>query len=165
MALRRPKLMDKRTYAVKQGYACRCEQCEGEREGVDLLFSAQKWCPGCGHGYLHVGSDLEGGGCSKCGQWGGWLSSKPVLPFMPKVDAIDRVLAESRAVVARLLEVYNPEYVKRVCETDYFSLPSIDIESALHLGPPVGQTCQCGLLPWTAEDSQRGWTKAAEARS
>lgn len=106
-------------YAVTKGYACRCEQCDSERMGDVQLYVLGKWCPGCGHGYILTG---DGGGCSKCGHSGGWLDSKPVLPFMPKAESIDRVLAESRAVVARVLEVYNPEYVARVCETDHFSL-------------------------------------------
>lgn len=42
---------------------------------------------------------------------------------------------------------------------------SLDAQSLIHIGPPVGQTCQCGLMPWTAEDRQRGWQKAHEARS
>lgn len=106
-------------YPVTKGYACRCEQCESERGGKVDLFALGKWCPGCSHGYIHTG---DGGMCSKCGHSGGWLESKPTLPFMPKAEAIDRVVAESRAIVARVLEVYNPEYVQRVCETDYFSL-------------------------------------------
>lgn len=108
-----------RDYPVNKGYACRCEQCESERGSEVQLYRLDKWCPGCGHGYIHTG---DGGVCAKCGHSGGWLDSKPTLPFMPKAEPVDRVLVESRAVVARVLEVYNPEYVQHVCETDYFSL-------------------------------------------
>lgn len=41
---------------------------------------------------------------------------------------------------------------------------SLSNEELIHLGPPVGQTCQCGCLPWTAEDKQAGWKKNAEAQ-
>lgn len=118
----RQRKRGERTYEVIQGYACRCDACESERRGESQLYRLDHWCAGCGHGYA-CGPPVRGeGGCYRCGQHGAWLDKKPVLPFMPKAEAIDRVLLESRGVVDRLLEVYRPEYVQQVCESDPFSL-------------------------------------------
>lgn len=114
-----------KVYAVRQGYACRCEQCEHERShGVVAQFKGEKFCPGCGHGFIDLRQpDREDTSqCTFCGQTGHWLEAKPVLPFMPKHEAIDAVIGEARAIVARVLEVYRPEYVQKVVETDHFSL-------------------------------------------
>lgn len=109
-------------FPVDKGYACRCENCEIERAGRRPLIGADEWCPGCGHGYLRSGLSASIGECGRCGHSGSWLQSKPVLAFMPTAESIDRALLEARAIVAHVLEAYNPEYVKRVSESDYFGL-------------------------------------------
>lgn len=77
----------------------------------------------------------------------------------------------SRAQIVTVAKFRKPRFPK-TCNVKAYHVwvwnhpddSSIDAESAIHIGPPVGQTCECGLLPWTAEDRQRGWHKAAEAR-
>lgn len=119
---------DVQAFPIRQGYACRCDNCESDRAGESHadLIRAEKFCAGCGHGYLSIGTaeSQKTSSCMKCGAVGQWLPSKPVLPFMPKPEAIDRALAEARVVVARLNDMYSPAWISRQVQLDYFGLIS-----------------------------------------
>jgi hypothetical protein len=73
------KLLDIRVEAerLRPGNLCRCERCELERrDGRDELSPSWKFCCGCGHGYIFVGT-MDEGGCHKCGLFCHWRETKP----------------------------------------------------------------------------------------
>jgi hypothetical protein len=79
---------------LKPGTLCPCDNCVSERAGRETVYRSEKFCRGCGHGYIRVGQADNHGGCQKCGLFGQFSDTKPaaseLVRLTPKQERANR---------------------------------------------------------------------------